>query len=380
MRGSRAVLGLTLSLLLLSTPALAGFTEDFTFDASSLTVGNLIGQVTVEGTTGSDFEIVVEVDGDDAEPDLIRFEQHDGRDAELFVVFPVEDHQRYVYPGMGRGRTQIRLRRHEGGNTNWLDALLGGSRGEKIEVRGGGRGLELWADVTIRVPEGKELTVFHGVGEVEANDVVADLTLDVSSGSILARGIEGVTILDTGSGHIRAASITGPLSVDTGSGHVEVDGCEGAEVRIDTGSGHVELLDCTAEVVSIDTGSGHVRLDKVDCEDLEVDTGSGGVDGREVAADRAMVDTGSGSVELELVRMGDGPYDIDTGSGGITLEMPDDASADITAESSGGRVSVDVRDAVMHHQRRDEAEFEVGNGDARVSLSTGSGGIRIRQR
>jgi len=343
MHRSRAVLGLSLTFLLLAAPALAGFTEEFSFDASTLTVGNLIGQVQVEGHSGSDFEVVVEVDGDDAERDLIRFERNEGRDAELFLVFPVEEHQRYVYPAIGRGRTQIRLRHHDGRKSNWLDALLGGGRGEKIEVRGGGRGLEMWADVTIRVPAGKELVVFHGVGEAEAQDVDGDLTLDVSSGSVLARGIQGHTLLDTG-------------------------------------SGHVELMDCKADLITVDTGSGHVRLDAVDCLELAVDTGSGGVDGRNVATDRAMVDTGSGSVDLDLVRMGDGPYEIDTGSGGITFEMPEDASAEVMAECSSGRVSVDVRDAVMHHQRRDEAEFEVGNGDARVTLSTGSGGIRVRQR
>lgn len=370
---------LTLAVAVTIAPARADFTRDFTIEANELFVGNLIGEILVEGHSGSDFEVVVDVRGDDSDEDRIRFEEESGARARLLIVFPLDEERDYVYPEMGRrSRTSFHVGRRND-RSSWLGNLFGFGR-ERIEVRGSGSGLELWADVTIRVPQGKGLVVDHGVGAIEAANVDGDIMLSVNSGHIRAEQITGETDLDTGSGHVEARDIVGMLRIDTGSGHVEASNVKGAKVTIDTGSGHVDLELCEAEEIEVDTGSGRVSVDEVQCRDLAVDTGSGGVQGRRVSADAANVDTGSGSVDLEFVRMGDGPYSVDTGSGSITLVVPDDASAHVYAETSSGGVDVDVDGVDFDRRKRDHAEFEIGNGDAEVELETGSGTIRIVQR
>jgi DUF4097 and DUF4098 domain-containing protein YvlB len=113
---------------------------------------------------------------------------------------------------------------------------------------------------------------------------------------------------------------------------------------------------------------------------LEVDTGSGSVRTDGISCDEAKIDTGSGSVVLDLVRMGSGTYLIDTGSGGVTVNMPTDASVHVFAETGSGGIDLDVPNAMLRRMSRDEIELEIGGGDARLEIDTGSGGITLRTR
>ena len=94
------------TLILLPAAARADFEETFRYDARTLTVGNLIGEVTVEGHSGSEFVVEVKVQGEDADPERILFQSKEGNVAELLIQFPVDDERRFVYPRLGsRSRT-----------------------------------------------------------------------------------------------------------------------------------------------------------------------------------------------------------------------------------------------------------------------------------
>ncbi len=352
----RALLALAV-VAVLSAPLSAGvIKESRQFTGQSLEVRNLIGEVKVEGHSGKDFIVEITIQGADANEGLISIE--DTGDT-LTLVFPREGS--FVYPRLGSGsRTNISMSSDSNG---WLSDVMGSlmKRG-RIEVRGSGSGIEVWADLVIKVPAGRELTVLHGVGEVKANDVDGDVDLRVRSGHASARKINGKTVVDTGSGHVVVEDIRGNLLVDTGSGHVEASRIDGDDVNIDTGSGHVEIDDVRTRM-------------------LRVDTGSGRVDATAVSTDAANIDTGSGGVRLQLDRMGTGNFRIDTGSGGIRLDLPSDASAEFEAETGSGGIDIDIAGGVeMRRKERNSARFSVGGGGgARVVLDTGSGGIRIRQ-
>lgn len=338
----------------------AGFEEKLSVDAESLELFNLIGEIRIEPASGGDFQVEILVQGDDASRDRIEIEVTRGSLASVNVKFPVDTERSYVYPRLGRGSStsfqagQTGLR----GVTGFWSRLTGQDR---ISVAGAGRGLEVWADVIIRVPTGARLVVKHGVGKMFAAQVEANLSLSSRSGAVSAADIEGHLIVDTGSGHVEVANLNGDLNIDTGSGRVEVRGVRGDEV-------------------TIDTGSGRVRVDDIRCVRLDIDTGSGRVTAIDVDADELRVDTGSGSVSLALTRMGTGDFDIDTGSGGIDVQLPGDASARVVASTGSGGVHLDLRGARVLHKEKDELRFEVGEGAARMSLATGSGGIRIASR
>ncbi len=347
LRASLAMLACT---GLLALPVSAGVIKEHrSFESRSLEIRNLIGEVRVEGHRGSTFEVDITIQGADSNEGLLKIEESGDT---LAIVFPNES--RFVYPRMGSGsNTTINS---EDGDMGWLSSLLGRGR---VKVSGSGSGLEVWADVVIKVPNGGDLVVRHGVGELQAANVEGELDLRIRSGKAAADSIRGNLLIDTGSGHVTVSNVTGDLNIDTGSGHVEASDIEGQRVNIDTGSGHVKLT------------SARIK-------DLRIDTGSGRVEAEQISTDSANIDTGSGGVTLQLDRMGTGEFRIDTGSGGIRMILPADAAADFRAETGSGGIDLDIEDGVlMRHMGRDEASFSIGGGGARVVLDTGSGGIRI---
>jgi hypothetical protein len=350
-----------------ATPATAAEVHrELTFKAQHLEVRNLIGAVRVQAAGGDRFEVALDIRGKDAEEGLVDIHQEEGRDALLELGFPLDDHKRFVYPEMS-GHCSFSIGKSGGESATWWEKLFGG---RKVEVSGSGRGLELWADLTIGVPEGGSLDVRHGAGHIEAIQVDGDLNLDINCGQIDGRQLHGRKIVcDTGSGMVSLEDVSGEVVVDTGSGQVEVAQHSGGDLRIDT-------------------GSGGVRISDADCGYLLVDTGSGGVSARGVGAESMKIDTGSGAVSLELVRMGEGKFLIDTGSGAIDLDLPPDASASVTADTGSGGVDIeDLTNVKILRKESHYAEFMVGQagqeggsarGAATVTLDAGSGSITVR--
>ena len=359
----------------LSAPAFAEFDESHRFDARSLEVTNLIGKVAIGQATGDEFEVEISVRGADGVRRNIGIEQERGSRARLDVVFPVDDERRFVYPEFSRRRAQLWFR--EGRSSSLLGEILRAVSGRRIRVQRSGSGMEVWADLTIRVPEGASLTLEHGAGDVEVRDLVADLEIDVKAGVMEAAGLDGQVELDVGSGGLTVEDVRGRLVMDTGSGGASLDGFEGAALSIDTGSGSVAVSEVSAEAVEIDTGSGGVTVDGVETRRLTIDTGSGSVRVESAGADAAVIDTGSGRVHLALERMGDGRFEIDTGSGSIVMLVPSDLSARFDIDIGSGGIDVDVPIAKTLHKSRGEMRFIAGDGDASVVLDTGSGGVRV---
>ncbi|MCY3592670.1 MAG: DUF4097 family beta strand repeat-containing protein [Acidobacteria bacterium] len=373
-RGGMAVASLVAATLL-SAPAFGEFDESHRFNARSLEVTNLIGKVVIGSAAGDEFEVEVSVRGADGVRRNINVEQERGSRARLDVVFPVEDERRFVYPEFSRRRAQLWFR--QGRSSSLLGEILRAVSGRRIRVQRSGSGMEVWADLTIRVPEGASLKLEHGAGDVEIEAIAANLDVDVKAGAMEAAGLDGRIELGVGSGRLAVHDARGELELDTGSGGISLEDFEGGDLVIDTGSGTVEVARADAESIDVDTGSGGVRLHAVEAERLVVDTGSGGVGVESAAIGAASIDTGSGSVRLALVRMGDGEFDIDTGSGGISLLVPADVSARFDIDVGAGGIDVDVPIARTLHKSRGEMRFIAGDGKASVILDTGAGSVRV---
>lgn len=338
-------MGLTLAAaLLVGLPvgATAQGTETVRLTGDRVALYNVAGEVRVEAGSGSD--VVVEVTRGGAEADRLRVERvdEDGRQA-VRVVYPSTS---VVYPRMGPRS-----------NTNSTsDRFFGG---ERVEVRGSGDGVEAWADVTVRVPAGRDLNVYLLVGTIEAEGVTGDLYLDTASGDVSASSITGNLGIDTGSGDVVVRDVDGATDVDTGSGSIRAEGVVGGSIRFDTGSGEVTARGLEAPSIVVDTGSGEVDLEDVASADVVIDTGSGSVAlGMLTDVDRLEVDTGSGSITVRLPASAGAEVEMDTGSGSLDLELPLEART----------------------VRRDYIEGRLGDGRGTIELDTGSGSIRLLAR
>lgn len=321
-------------------------------DGNHVAVYNVAGTVRVERGRGRDVEVEVIRQGRDG--NRLRIETGTVRGLPtLRIVYPDDD---IVYRG-GRDRsyrTETRVRD---------DGTWGGERawgtGRRIQVRSTGSGLEAWADVVVRVPDGREVDAYLLVGELTARDVDANLRLDVASARITATGTRGA------------------LTVDGGSGGVELRDVNATRLSVDLGSGGVQMTDVRSESCAFDTGSGGVTGMNVSCERFDVDVGSGGVRVTDGSFRDVTIDAGSGGVSLDLRRTPANTL-IDTGSGGVTLTLPSSFDATLDIETGSGRISTDfpVRTSRVE---RDRLQGTVGNGSARLRVDTGSGSVALRR-
>lgn len=326
--------------------------EEYALSGDEVAIFNLAGNVSVVPGSGSDVVVELMRGGDDADDLEIETGTIRGKNT-LRVIYPSD---RVVYPRMSRGSsTDVRVNSdgtfYDGG---------GRSRGERVEVRGSGRGMEAFADIVVRVPAGRSIDVYLATGEAEAS------------------GLDANVHLDLGSAPATVSDIRGSVVVDTGSGRVEVDNVQGDVVNIDTGSGSVELGRIRAMELLVDTGSGSVDGGNLVAGRLNVDTGSGQIDLTGIESTDVMCDTGSGSVELEFDSDVD-RLEVDTGSGSITVYLPETAGASFELDSSSGGIDIDLP-VQLTRSERTYARGELGDGDGSIVLDTGSGSIRIRRR
>jgi hypothetical protein len=338
---------MTLAALALAMPA--GAQEVHRISGAEVAIYNLAGETRVTRGSGSDVVVRLTRGGSDAARLAVEMGTVGGKQT-LRVRYPDGS---IVYPVLGRSsRTNVRVRD---------DGTFGGEGrgGSTVEIRGSGRGLEMWADLVIEVPAGKDVAVHVAVGAMEAHGVASDLTLDVGSGSVDASDVTGSLKVDTGSGLVTVSGVRGNLTVDTGSGSVSVREVDGDDVSIDTGSGGVRGGGVRARSLRVDTGSGSIRLD--------------GVSAPEVA-----LDTGSGPVEVVLLRDVD-TLDVDTGSGSVTIHAPADLGGMVELSTGSGGIDMDFA-VQVRSVRRDELRGTLGDGRGTIKIDTGSGSIRLLKR
>jgi len=159
----------------------------------------------------------------------------------------------------------------------------------------------------------------------------------------------------------RNVSITYELSVPadtqinarTGSGDQTIGGVNGA-VQVRTGSGDIEI-ERAGGGLDAETGSGDIRAGAVSGA-IHVQTGSGDIDVAQIA---------SADVEAQ------------TGSGDVALRLPPDAAFALAARTGSGSISTNLPMEIQGERNKRRLSAVVRGGGHRVSISTGSGSIRV---
>ena len=365
-------------------PASADAQERFSL-SGDVAVFNLAGEVVVEAGEGGGVVVEVTRGGRDADRLDIATLEVGGWQA-LRVAYPDD---RIIYPRLGRGSNTSFTVRDDGtfgGNFEEDDAssvlreLLGalgvGGDRRRVNVRGSGSGVEAWADLRVRVPRGRTVSINLGAGEIRAANIDGELYLHARSGSVRTTDTRGTLEIDTGSGSVAVDGATGDVEIDTGSGGVRASRISGGDLGIDTGSGGVTASALDVDDLHIDTGSGSIEIDGVTSPRIEAETGSGGITLTGARTEELLLDTGSGSIRATLestLRSAE----IDTGSGGVTLTVPAGLNAELVLDSGSGGVDVDLPVRIVE-RGRNFLRATAGSGGGTITIDTGSGGIRIR--
>jgi lia operon protein LiaG len=352
--------GLVLAVTALAVRAAGAQAERHNLSGSSVAIYDLVGHVKVEEGSGSDVVVEVTRGGHDAKQLKVEVGELRGRNT-LRVVYPDDD---IVYPDLGRwSESDLRVNRDgtfggedRGDRGNRRDRFSGDHR---VRVRGGGSGVEAWADLRILVPAGKEVAVYVGVGELGATHVSADLRLNASSARVTVNGTKG------------------NLVAGTGSGAVEVRGATGDAITIEAGSGGLSVTDVSGKRLSINTGSGGVTGSGLTSDDLEIDVGSGSIRVDDARAPRTKIDAGSGGVHIAFASPVKS-LDVNAGSGGVTISLPGAVNAEVDIETGSGGIDTDFP-VTVNRMERNRLRGKIGDGSGHIHIESGSGSVHLRK-
>ena len=151
----------------------------------------------------------------------------------------------------------------------------------------------------------------------------------------------------------------------------------------DNGNGSVSYeLSVPADVTldAIETVNGDVRISAVDGT-VKAGTVNGGLEVENLSAD-VNLETVNGTITADFDTLGaEQRVDAEAVNGRIELLLPADASARVNAETVNG--SIDAEDFGLQPEKgfvgRD-LSGEIGGGDARISLDTVNGSVKIRKK
>ncbi len=244
---------------------------------------------------------------------------------------------------VGWAREEVHVTGELGHGAEGLD-ISGPPDHIQIEVDVLGPGFHVDSDLEIHVPAGADI-------EIEAFNA-------------------GITV----------SKVTGSVEANTVNGDIRVDGSRG-EVDVQTVNGDVEVSGTAIKAVAESVnGSVTVRGVSGDVEALTVN-GELVVAGGSLR--RGNLETVAGSIRFEGGLAAGANLDIESVSGSVVLLLSSDVSADIQVSSFSGEIENDFgpdAESVSRYTSEKELRFEVGDGDARISIETLSGSVHLRRR
>lgn len=206
---------------------------------------------------------------------------------------------------------------------------------------------------TIEVPTNTEVRLANGSGDVQVTGIDGPVRVETRSGDVQVVRIQQRADVIAGSGDIVVRDVSGPLVVNARSGGLEIESIRG-DIRAETGSGDIRIT----------RPGGRIQA-RANSGDIEVDG---------ISAD-LRIHTGSGDCHIAGNPAPSSSWEIETRSGEAVLDVPERASFQVLAR---GRGDIDTEIAMnIEEKTRRQLRGRVGKGEARVTVETGSGRIRI---
>ena len=224
--------------------------------------------------------------------------------------------------------------------------------------------------ISIRAPSGRWLPGRSGTHvdlEVELPRN-SRITARTQNGKVHAEGVAGEITLHTANGSIEVEGTPPEAYLEAMNASIKFEG-EGSEVTARTLHGEIELKGVTG-AVEASTLSGKIRV--------EGD-----------AIERAVLRTMAGQIELDASLTKRARVEAKTYSGQVKLRLPEDTSARFDVQSFSGGIDSDFESRFAdsdesgrrgwRHGPGRRLSFVVGEGDARISIESFSGGVKIER-
>lgn len=186
--------------------------------------------------------------------------------------------------------------------------------------------------------------------------------------------------VETVSAEVDFDGIEGELEAETVSGDLAVEGAP-RSVSFVTVSGEVEIVAST-RLSKVETVSGDVKLVGVG-GDVEVTTVSGDVDVLSEQIRQLQAELVSGDFEYQGTPAAGSDMEIASHSGDVVLSLPESSSASFKVQTFSGSIRNDLGPPAKKIDRYTpgkELIFELGAGEAQISIESFSGTVMLRSR
>jgi hypothetical protein len=210
-----------------------------------------------------------------------------------------------------------------------------------VNSRGGRYGGPGDAELTIQVPAWMDL-------DLSGNEV--DLTIRGARGAISASTVQGRVIIDGGEGSVEATSVEGDIELSNVKGRVEVS----------TTEGQITVTNASGEALDLESVDGDIEMTGISSLNLSANT----VDGR-ISWAGTLAPTGS--------------YRFSSHDGDVVLRISGEPDATISVDTYDGSLDSDWPLTIKSGGNRNRKTFTLGNGRARVELSSFDGNISLRR-
>ena len=236
---------------------------------------------------------------------------------------------------------------------------------KEVFKSGNNNGESTWA---LTLPDGVDLAVNTGSGNIEVSDLNLNLTSSTGSGNLDFKNVKGKINGTTGSGDVELENFNGTLRANTGSGNIKVGNSKG-DISLNCGSGDLSLSDSQAA--------------------MAVNTGSGSIDGRSITINgKSSFNTGSGNAEIILAATPKYDLSINSGSGDAVLDFNgNEIKGEIVMRASKQHGDITAPFQFDKTEELEEGGNNTtiqktavrGNGTNRIAISTGSGDAVIKK-
>jgi len=278
---------------------------------------------------------------------------------------------------VGWNRNEVHVTGELGRGTDRLDlADEGGRLVVRVVLPRRGRDSR-GSDIEVRVPARKTVNVHTVSADIDVREVAGTVEARAVSGQVAVRGRPREVIVQSRSGGVVFDGQTEHVNAQSVSGDVRVGGTVREMVEASAVSGNVAVT-AAANGVRANSVSGNVEVGSASGR-AEVGTVSGDLrlTGRRL---HGAFQTVSGNIFVSGDLARDGTTTFNTHSGDVELRVSSGTSAAVDVTTFSGDIVNDVSGAKVTRSTRREQRFTVGRGEARVSLRTFSGDVKMMDR
>jgi DUF4097 and DUF4098 domain-containing protein YvlB len=211
--------------------------------------------------------------------------------------------------------------------------------------------------VVVSVPDGTQLHAHTGDGDIHAESIVGNVTLETRDGDMDIAGLEGpAATLHTSDGDITARAIRADRT------------------EIVTSDGDLDIRDVKVETLSLRTSDGDVDAEGIVAREVEVKSSDGDV---HLGAVEGAVKARTSDGDIRLVMTKAAAVDVRASDGDVTIVIP--AQAGVTLDLKAERVSVSGA-AVKGDFGEHHFAGTIGEGGPTVAVRSMGGSVSLDVR